>query len=304
MPKPDLSSLPDLDLVVPEGYGLFRSMPRKFPEDLFDRLLIWEKPRPRECLYVASVDVGDGIGQDRSVVDITRVGTLLEPDEQVAQWVSAWTDPLGLAPVVDFIGKLYSGKDGQEALCAIECNNHGLVTQAELTAHYGYTNMFVWEYLDAPDPSMGQSRRIGWYTTPRTRPLILSRYLKVLKTFDPNSNLPDYRVNSPLTLEELRSFQTAGGIREAEADPTIENAHDDCIMAGAIGVWVSGRMQYSDSEPMDQARHRLTEQRQRQQAQDKNKEEARDYQNQDFTAEEVGLEEAYGPGQDTETYWD
>lgn len=288
-------SLPPLDLLVPPGYGLFRIPVHSFPDDLYDRLLVWEKPRSDQ-LYVLSVDVGDGLGQDRSVCDVTRVGTLLEPDEQVAQWVSAYTDPLGLAPVVDLIGHLYQGRDGQEALCAVECNNHGLVTQAELTAHYGYSNVFVWEYLDAMDPSVGLSRRLGWYTTPRTRPLILTRYLKMVRSCDPHTNLPDYRVNSPLTWEEWRNFQTAGGIRDAEADPTVEGVHDDCLMAGAIGLWVSGRLQLSDGEPVDQARRRFSEQKARQEAQDQAREEKRDYINQDFTAEEIGMEDTFGSG--------
>ncbi len=286
--------LTSLDLTPPAGYGLHSSPCHVFPDDLYDRLLIWEKPRKTQ-LYVLSVDVGDGIGQDRSVCDVTRIGTLLEPDEQVAQWVSAFTDPLGLAPIVDVIGQLYLGSDSQPALVAVECNNHGLVTQSELVAHYGYSNMFVWEYLDAPDPSAGQSRRIGWYTTPRTRPLIITRYLRKLKSFDPVTGLPDYRVNSPLTFEELRSFQTTGGIREAEADPTNPDAHDDCVMAGAIGVWVSGRMQYGIAEPVDEGRRRLTEQKQRREARDQHSAEARDYINQDFTVEEVGMEDNYGP---------
>jgi hypothetical protein len=288
-----------LDLVVPAGYGLIRVPVFHQPDDLYDRLLVWERPRSNQR-YVVAVDVGDGIGQDRSVIDVTRVGTLLEPDEQVAQWVSSWTEPEALAPYIDFVGRLYSGNEA-EGLVAIECNNHGLVPQQELIAHYGYSNVFVWEYLDAPAVEVGQSRRVGWYTTPRTRPLIISKLLRKLKACDPHTNLPDYRTNSPLLWEELRNFQTAGGIREAEADPSVRDAHDDCVMAAAIGVWVSGRLQMAEAEPVDEGRRRLEEQKARRAIQDLHAEEARDYQNQDFTAEEAGMEESYGPGdQDTD----
>lgn len=294
----------DLPLIAPAGYG-FRPLPcRTFPEDLYDRLLIWEAPRGDQ-LYVVSADVGDGIGQDRSVVDVTRVGTVKEPDEQVAQFVSAWTDPMELARICDAIGRLFKGSDGQEALMAVECNNHGLVTQNELQQHLGYDNFFIWQYMDAADPARAFSTRIGWWTTQRTRPLILARYLKVLKTIDEVTGLPDYRINSPLTLEELRSFQTVGGIRDAEADPTDPDAHDDCIMSGAIGVHVSATLQYEGNEPIADARRRLSDQRQRQEEVDGRRAEGRDYQNQDFTAEEVGMEEAFGPydgGQDHESY--
>lgn len=295
----------ELSLVAPAGYG-FRSLPcRSFPEDLYDRLLIWEAPR-RDQLYVCSADVGDGIGQDRSVVDVTRVGTVKEPDEQVAQFVSAWTDPMELARVCDAIGRFYQGSDDQEALMAVECNNHGLVTQNELQQHLGYNNFFIWQYLDAASPEKAFSTKIGWWTTPRTRPLILARYLKSLKTIDEVTGFPDYRINSPLTLEELRSFQTLDGIREAEADPTDPDAHDDCIMSGAIGVHVSATMQYEGGEPIADARRRLADQRRRQEEKDTRQGEARDYQNQDFSAEEIGMEDpfgAYGVGGEDEYEW-
>jgi len=282
----DLLSL--LPLELPPGYGFHPSPPRIFPDDLYDRLLIWELPR-RDQLYVLSADVGDGIGQDRSVVDITRVGTLKEPDEQVAQFVSAHVDPIGLAPLIDAIGRLYVGSDNLEALCAVECNNHGLVTQSELQLHLGYSNFFIWQYLDAADPERALSSRIGWWTTQRTRPLILARWLKKVRSLDPVTNLPDYRINSPILLEEIRSFQTVGGIREAEADPTNPNAHDDCVMTSAIGVHVSSTIQYEANEPTDQARRRMNEEKQRRAAVDQNKTEGRDYINQAFTAEEAGL---------------
>jgi hypothetical protein len=273
-----------LPLQVPAGYGFQFTQVVKHPDDLYDRLLIWEPPR-RDQLYVMSVDVGDGIGQDRSVVDITRVGTVKEPDEQVAQWVSAWTDPLGLAPIVDAIGRFYQGSDGQEAMAAIECNNHGLVTQSELQRHLGYNNMFVWEYLDTADPDKAKSTRIGWWTTVRTRPLILARYLKKLKAVDKHTGRPDYLVNSPLTIQELRTFRTLGGIREAEADPADSNAHDDCIMCGAIGVHVSSTLQYSAGEPVDMARRRLQEEKARQAVADAGA--GRDFINTDCTADEM-----------------
>ena len=295
---PDLLS--SLSLVVPQGYGFLRSPVQHFPDDLYDRLLVWEAPR-RDSLYVLSVDVGDGLGQDRSVCDVTRIGTIKEPDEQVAQWVSDRVDPVGLTPIVDAIGRLYTGSDGLEAVCAIETNNHGLVTQAELQLHYGYSNLFQWRVWDSYDPEKALRRQAGWVTTQRTRPLMLTLYLRKLKNVDPVTGLPDYRINSPLTLEELRSFQTVLGIREAEADPSNPHAHDDCILAGAIGVQVSNLIQLDTEEPIDQTRRRMNEERVRRKEQDGHQEEGRDYINQEFTAEELG--KGYDP-QRVEDYED
>lgn len=285
MQTPDLSRL---SLDIPKGYGLYPAPVVSFPDDLYDRLLIWERPR-RDQLYVISADVGDGIGQDRSVADVTRIGTIREPDEQVAQFVSDTTDPVGLAPILDLMGRLYTGSDNLEAVCAIETNNHGLVTQSELQLHLGYNNLYQWRVLDALEPEDALRRSAGWVTTQRTRPIMLVLYLRKLKDIDPITGLPAYRVNSPLTMEELRSFQTVLGIREAEADPTNPNAHDDCIMAGAIGVQVSHLLQLDSNEPVDMARKRMSEQKARQEAVDTNREEGRDYLNQDFTVEEIGM---------------
>ena len=45
-------------------------------------LLIWEEPKYEEN-YVIGVDPCEGLGQDRSAVEVNRVGTLKRPDELV-----------------------------------------------------------------------------------------------------------------------------------------------------------------------------------------------------------------------------
>ncbi len=133
--------LVDDGLLLPKGYG-FRRMPLvelRERTNLFDTLLIWEGPRrhgPRR--YVIAVDVSDGLGQDRSVIEVARMGTIEEPAEQVAQYVSDQIAPMALAYVIQAIGQYYVDEDGVEALVAIECNNHGLSTQDTLQLHLGY----------------------------------------------------------------------------------------------------------------------------------------------------------------------
>ena len=77
-----MSALP-FPVILPPGYGV-HLLPRgwhldKDLEDLFGHLLIWEPPRA-ESIYVLSADVADGIGQDRSCCDITRLVTVQEPE--------------------------------------------------------------------------------------------------------------------------------------------------------------------------------------------------------------------------------
>lgn len=222
---------------------------------LYDKLLVWEAPR-KGFLYVISVDVSNGIGLDSSVIDVTRVGTVREPDEQVAQFVTKWVEPDDLAQFIEPIGRLYTGRDQLPAVVAIECNGLGIGTQAQLQKRLGYPNLFIWQTLDARDIGKSFTQRIGWWTTPRSRPIILGRYYHAVKTVDPITGLPDYRINSPHTIRELQTFISPGPLWMAEA---AEGAHDDCIMAGAIGVHIAQEMQDMGRETVHDTRKRLNE---------------------------------------------
>jgi hypothetical protein len=266
-------------------------------EDLEGKVLIFERPRADQ-LYVVSGDVGEGIGQDRSVADVTRVGTLREPDEQVAQFVSSRIDAPDFAYVLDLLGRLYTGADNLPALLAPECNGPGMATLSELQRHIGYDNIFVWQYEDALDPARRLSTKVGWWTTPRTRPYILSRYIKMVRKVDPNSGQPDYKINSPFTVEELRDFQTQGRLYEAEADPS-GDAHDDTIMSGAIGLWVVSTVQETTLESTSDARRRKSEEEARRKSEAERQGREYDYRSMEYTAGEMreGWEEPDGfPG--------
>jgi hypothetical protein len=261
--SPDQRALLKQPLRIPAGYGM-RVLPANeraillAQENLADDpgprdvLQVWEPPR-KGFLYVVSADISSGLELDNSVLDVTRVGTTREPDEQVAQFVTNTIDETDLAYVIDAVGRFYTGRDQQAALVAIECNGMGLSTQNELTKHIGYTNLYIWQYLDATE-GHEFTNRYGWYTNQRTRPLILQRYVHAIKTVDPATGYPDYRINSPWTLHEMSDFQSPGPLWLAEA---VDGAHDDCIMAGAIGVFVSRSLQYNQRESVHDTRRRV-----------------------------------------------
>lgn len=242
---------------VPPGYG-FRRLAnldlKALPNLRQSVLAIWEYPRVRgQRRYVMSVDVSDGLGRDYSVVDIIRHPTMEEPAEQVAQYVTNRLDPKQLAFVCDAIGRYYSDQDGIEALAAIETNSHGLSTQDTLQLHLGYTAFYVWEYADAASAERRYSTRIGWQTSPRTRPLLLASFHGAITTFDPIAELPDFILNSPITRGELRHFLTDSTIGEAEA---ARGQHDDAVMAAAIGYYVAWRLAGGEIEPVAESRRR------------------------------------------------
>lgn len=255
--------------------------------DLFGVLQIFEHPRtrgPRQ--YVLGVDVADGVGKDRSVVAVHRMGTIEEPEEQVALYVSDLITPQALAFIVDAVGRLYVDGDHYEALVAIECNNHGLSTQDTLQLHLQYSHLYRWEYLDALDQKARFSTKAGWVTTTRTRPMLLDKLYHSLTTVDPTTKQTDILVHSKLLLDELADFQTETTFAEAEA---ARGAHDDVVMATAIAHYVSWRMQGGEQEPLSERRVRHQAEKQARLVAAGPNAPKRDWRNTGTTAEEMKL---------------
>jgi hypothetical protein len=289
---PKLQKLTDDPAFIPAGYG-FRPLG---VGELLERAKLGEllevfqqyEPPLRGHRYVVSADVSDGLGKDRSSVDVIRLGTLDRVEEQVAHFISDRVKPRELAFVIDAVGHLYCDDDGLEALAAVETNNHGLSTQDTLQLHLGYTHFYRWEYLDSMDPSSRFTNRVGWYTTARTRPMLLDHFHEALTTFDPVTGLPDLRVNSPWTLGELADFQTDGALWEACA---AAGAFDDCILSLSIGHYVAWRLVGGEREPLADRRRRRHQKEQRSTRLDSDREAGRDYRNMPYTEAEVAQAE-------------
>ena len=272
---------------LPAGYGFSRlSLEQlRYRQDLLGTLQLYEYPRKRgDHRYILGVDVSDGIGEDRSVIVVHRMGTIEEPEEQVALYVADSITPVQLAFVVDAIGRLYADPDGFEALAAVECNNHGLSTQDTLQLHLGYAHFYRWEYLDAASPQQRYSTKVGWVTTPRTRPMLLDKLYEALTRIDPVTKCTDLLIHSALLRSELADFQTEGALWEASAS---RGAHDDIVMATAIAHYVAWRLQGGEQEPLAERRFRLhAERAARDAAGSLHPAQKRDWRNTGTTAEE------------------
>jgi hypothetical protein len=273
---------------IPPGYGFRTLGPGELAEratagELLEVCQVWEPPL-RRYSYVISADVSDGLGLDRSVVDVLRKGTIERPEEQVAQFISDRVKPRELAFVIDALGRMYCDDDGLEALAAIETNNHGLSTQDTLQLHLGYVHFYRWEMLDALSPASRFTQKLGWYTTPRTRPMLLDHFHEAVTSYDPITGLPDLILNSPWTIEELGDFQTEGALWEAEA---AKGAFDDCIMSAAIGHLVCWRLAGGEREPLSDRRRRIHLTRERQSRLDADVDAGRDFRNMAYTANET-----------------
>lgn len=302
---------------IPAGYGFSKiensSWNTANLDSCMDRLMIWEAPRrfkdgtPRkeEVQYIVSADIASGMGLDRTVADVWRLGTVREPDEQVAQFVTNSVEAVAFAAYLDAIGRFYADNDELDALMAIECNQQGYSTQTELQGHYGYSNFHIWEYHGIREPARRFSRSIGWWTTPRTRPMIIGRLVKALRSYvipDPENPAtvvkspdPDAIINSPFTIEELQDFQVGanGRLDQAEASG---DSHDDCLMTAAIALHIANERHFLEREPLSEQRRNRMEADEKQALLAERLGQRCDFQNCDMTVAEMNNE--YEPDSD------
>jgi hypothetical protein len=106
-----------------------------------------------------------------------------------------------------------------DALVAVERNNHGHAVLAHLVMNQGYTNL----YKSGNQP--------GWLTTAASRPRMLENFAAILSA-------ASFMFLSPRLLEECRTFiRHTDGTCSAAA-----GAHDDTVMAMAVAQAVRAEL--------------------------------------------------------------
>jgi hypothetical protein len=169
------------------------------------RLLIFWPP-VRERSYIVGVDpAGGGAEGDYAVAEVVECESAM----QCAELRGHFT-PAELAAGVAALAREYN-----QALVAVERNNHGHGVIAHLTTARGYANLY---------PSKAAP---GWATTAVTRPSMLENFAAILTT------APELFWSRQL-LEECRTF-----VRRADGSSrAASGAYDDCIFAMAIALAV------------------------------------------------------------------
>lgn len=162
------------------------------PEYVFDdgKYLVWEEPKENR-LYVAGVDVSEGVNSNASVVQILDI-TDLTAIEQVAVYYTRDTIPY------QFTTKLLEIllQWGRPPVC-IERNNCGAQVVEQLKFTHNYENIVTW---GAKAGDITENKRVGIlaHTNTKYRGVLNMRYwvneLKVVKFHDIN------------TLKELKNF--------------------------------------------------------------------------------------------------
>lgn len=184
-------------------------------------LLVYRERDEKES-YTIGADVGMGIRggvKGRKEGDSSVAQVLDSKRRQVAVWRGI-VHPDIFADILITLGYHYNS-----ATIAPERNNHGLVTCVALRdKNYPYI------YTEEPEGTLEEkdSINLGFYTSERTKPLIIDK----LRQLDREGGI---EINDPTTLQEMMTFVvTENGKMEAEG-----GTHDDCVMSLAIAAYVS-----------------------------------------------------------------
>ena len=173
--------------------------------------------RPKQ--YIIGVDpAGGGTEGDYSCAQVIEQSNGIQCAELHGHF-----PPLELAARLAVLAHSYN-----DALVAVERNNHGHAVLAHLMMKQGYTNV----YLSGGQP--------GWLTNVATRPSMLENFAALLSA-------SPYMFLSPRLLEECRTFiRHADGTCSAAA-----GAHDDTVLAMAIAQAVRSEIRVlgAPSEP-------------------------------------------------------
>ena len=216
----------DLDSLIKRGMGMRVVEPSEYSfDDWNGRLMIWEPPKSGEA-YALGVDPAEGVGADRSVCEVIKIGNLHHPDVQVAEFACDFLDPIDFSSVIHTIGNFYSEDDGTEAFCTVECNAPcGDSVLNDLQRRLDYSNLFIWKAYDKITNVF--TNKLGWWTNRTTRPKIIARGLHAMTN-------GDLIINSPYLMYEMEDFERDHFIAKAKAR---FGRHDDRIMALLIGYW-------------------------------------------------------------------
>ena len=196
------------------GYSLFKKIKHYIPSKDWIRMdkylhVMIEEYKHHPSKYALGVDVGGGVGRDRSVIEIID----LIKWEQVGEWVGDNIAPDVLAKRVKEIAEYWNN-----AYVTVESNNYGSTTLLALTDIYPRSLIFR---------SKQDSDNIvhyGYRTTSKTKPILIGNLRYELAT--------DLIIHSSLLKDELSTFgEQDNGKLEAES-----GCFDDRVMGLAVGA--------------------------------------------------------------------
>lgn len=193
---------------------------------------IYELPK-KSASYVITVDVGEGVEKDSSVISVFDVSKT--PYKHVAVWQNNTTTPIKLAPIVVKLAKLYN-----QAFVIIENNSVGHTVANSVWFDYDYDNVLrtvndneTTEVRSAGDSIIGlrMTSKVKLRACSSLKDLMESGVLEV----------PDKE-----TIDELQSFVKNGSTWKAE-----KGKHDDLAMTLVSFAWFTSQAYFADMVNID-----------------------------------------------------
>jgi len=222
---------------IDKKYTLYPLLLSGYPSqtDPMNKFFIWEWPAD-EIEYGLGVDTSQGIGQDRSVIEVMRKANLLSTARQCAEFSSPHISSADLPPYVHSLARLFSRKlngEPRQPLLVIEVNNGGDACQLAMRK-MGWGRFHQWVRYDRKVIDLSKATSLGASTNVWSRDLVITWLVKAIK---------DYMidVDSPWLVQELATLGRMPGVHKIEAFP---GAHDDRVMA--LG-WVFLSLHVTDS---------------------------------------------------------
>ena len=186
----------------------------------------WEAPINGQ-MYVAGVDVAEGIDGDWSVIKILNVTSRREA------FVYRARVPIDkFYRVCDYWCRQYNN-----CLLAVERNNHGHAVIQGLYENCKYPNLFVQERDTRNVRIRGHMEpktivKIGWDTTSLSKPLMLDQLKEGIEgnlNDDVDDFQPEYEIRDEVFLQEALTIQ-----QNKQTICAVQGKNDDVVMASAI----------------------------------------------------------------------
>ena len=224
---------------------LWRLMPLRSFDDsadeaCFDKLLIFEEPKPGAD-YAVCIDTAGGLNkpnEDRASLKIHKNGHGREPDVEVASFTSLRVNSPQMARIAAAVAVLY-GTDGKGIVTSAnplvakfiieQTRKPGDECQSQLKI-MGFLDHHIMIRIDKKGNVLQDSgHQEGWFTRAYTRPYLLDRWLDAVNT-------GWIVLNDPILIRQLATFvrKYVGGEGRSELIHQ-QGAHDDNIFASAMG---------------------------------------------------------------------
>lgn len=183
---------------------------KREPSEMDGLLNIYEKIDP-QINYVIGVDTSEGLitGDNSSAV------VLNSRDYTVAAYYCGKIPPDTFATYLKIWGEKFNN-----ALIVVESNNHGLVTLNYLKDIY--PSIYFRKQFD--EPSNSWTKKIGFQTNAKTKPLLISVLDKALRN--------NFKIPCEEIINELKTYV----IEEDGSTNASEGSHDDTVIATALAV--------------------------------------------------------------------